>query len=65
MMGPMANTLHIAAGLLVAATAVTGQNGSTVGSGPSAAGPTWNHADFEHSPQVYPSREFAAVMMPC
>ncbi|KAK0966908.1 hypothetical protein LTR91_017353 [Friedmanniomyces endolithicus] len=54
-MGPMANKLHLAAGLLVAATAVTGQNGSTVGSGPSAAGPTWNHADFESSPAVYPS----------
>ncbi|TKA68603.1 hypothetical protein B0A55_08915 [Friedmanniomyces simplex] len=51
----MANSLHFAAALLVAATTVTGQNGSTIGSGPSAAGPTWNHADFESSPPIYPS----------
>jgi len=54
-MAPMAGKLQVAAALLTAVGSVTGQNSSTVGSGPSAAGPTWNHADFETSPPVYPS----------
>ncbi|KAK4958851.1 hypothetical protein LTR10_003648 [Elasticomyces elasticus] len=54
-MSPIAAKLRVAAALLAAATTVTGQNDSTVGTGASAAGPTWNHADYETSPPVYPS----------
>jgi len=41
--------------LLAASYGVNGQNSSTVGSGPSAAGPIWDHSEYESSPPVYPT----------
>ncbi|KAI7161082.1 putative beta-glucosidase [Hortaea werneckii] len=41
--------------LLSALGTANAQNDSAVGSGPNAAGPTWNHDDFTTSPPVYPS----------
>lgn len=32
-----------------------GQNDSTVGTGPNAAGPTWHHSEYTTSPPVYPT----------
>lgn len=61
-MGHLSNKLRVAATLLVAAGAVNGQsNQSTVGSGPSAAEPTWDPVEYTQyggSPAVYPTREW-------
>lgn len=38
-----------------------GQNDSTVGTGPNAAGPTWHHSEYTTSPPVYPTREYHLV----
>ncbi|KAK3115652.1 hypothetical protein LTR53_004805 [Teratosphaeriaceae sp. CCFEE 6253] len=54
-MAPRTNKLHAAAALLAVVGTATGQNDSTTGTGASAAGPTWTHADYETSPPVYPS----------
>lgn len=48
--------LLAAIALLSAVNGVSGQtNSTTVGSGPSAAGPTWDQSEFDSSPPVYPS----------
>ena len=57
-MGSFTEKMLAAAVLLASFGAVNGQtNGSTVGTGPDAAGPTWQHSDYETSPGVFPSRE--------
>lgn len=53
-MGLTSNKLQAAAALLSTLSLVSGQSNGT---GPSAAGPTWDHSLFESSPPVYPSRE--------
>lgn len=52
-MGPLLGKLQLAIALLSALGTVKGQNGT----GPDAAGPAWNHADYTTSPPVYPERE--------
>jgi len=56
-MAPFSEKLRVAAALLTALGGVHAQNQSTVGSGPNAAGPTWDHTLFETSPAVYPTRK--------
>jgi len=54
-MGLLSTNLALA--LLSTLGAVSGQNG-TNSSEANAAGPTWNHAQYETSLPVYPSRKF-------
>ena len=53
---------NLALALLSTLGSVSGQNG-TNSSEANAAGPTWNHADYESSPPVYPTRESRAVTL--
>ncbi|KAK5130730.1 hypothetical protein LTR08_001717 [Meristemomyces frigidus] len=57
-MGFFADKMLAAAVLLATFGAVNAQqNTTTVGTGPNAAGPPWNHSEYEHSPEVFPSPE--------
>ena len=64
-MGFFTDKMLAAAVLLATFGAVNGQtNGSTVGSGPDAAGPHWDHNDYLTSPPVFPSRKLAQHYLP-
>lgn len=54
-MARLSTTPFLATALLSALGLVTGQNNGTNSSEANAAGPTWDHSQYETSPPVYPS----------